>query len=275
MPKAQAEALAHALSGDQTRADAIATISKAFKNNPESVATYLPGLWLEPLTDAGENDVIADWCLATSLCTPAKPLDLASMEKVLEARAKALLAEHKTEQALAAAKSYFNFVRLRNSASAEDLIFQCLAANPQKKALAQTFLAEQQRGRTPSTQPVISTVMQSIKVPSKPYDDAIAKIEERANGASGFDYYHSLLQRGNRLLLADKPAEARNFFEDAYEFSSRGYGRWFSAGQVKACAESVARAIRAQDGTPARALDYLSKVPEPGSDPTTRATTNP
>jgi hypothetical protein len=84
-------------------------------------------------------------------------------------------------------------------------------------------------------------VLKSIHVDSKPYEASI-------NRETGGDY-HSLLRKGNRLLLADRPAEAKTLFEAAVKQAN--------SDQLPGAVESVARAIRAQDGNIARANQYL------------------
>jgi hypothetical protein len=69
----------------------------------------------------------------------------------MEIRAQTLLMEDKPDEALAAAKSYYNSCAYRQTAAAVDLVAQCLAkARPTDTEIGRKFRSEQLAASLPS-----------------------------------------------------------------------------------------------------------------------------
>jgi len=170
-----------------------------------------------------------------------------------DVRARAFLAEGKPSEALAAAKSCFNVTWLSLTPRAIDLVCDCLvAANPDDPDIARRFRAQQIAGATtqPTTAPsedsdLGAPILATIKVDSSPFDAAIDKIK----GLS----YAQLTMKGNLLLVADRPREARKVFEQALRLAHGNK-------QLTAAVESVARSIRAEAGCVGPANAYIESL---------------
>ncbi|HUB25180.1 MAG TPA: hypothetical protein VL992_07095 [Tepidisphaeraceae bacterium] len=170
-----------------------------------------------------------------------------------DVRARAYLAEGKPKEALAAAKSCYNVTWLSLTPRAIDLVCDCLvAANPDDPDIARRFRAQQIAGATtqPTTAPsedsdLGAPILATIKVDSSSLDAAIDKIK----GLS----YAQLTMKGNLLLVADRPREARKIFEQALRLAHGNK-------QLTAAVESVARSIRAEAGCVGPANAYIESL---------------
>jgi hypothetical protein len=129
------------------------------------------------------------------------------------------------------------------------MILKCLeAAYPNDPALIQRFKREQIEGalltRNPNSQ---QSVLKSIKIPASEIDEAMSFFQRRGGGGGDLD---SQMNAGNLLLLADRCDEAHQLLAEAYNGTVRDT-------QLHDAMESVARAIKAQDGTIGRANQWL------------------
>jgi len=164
-------------------------------------------------------------------------------------RAKALLAAGKPQEALAAAKGYYNVCLLKDSANAINLVALCLAAaRPDDKGIVKRFRAQQlahsggDATTQPTTQPDLGEpIMPTIKVDAALYDDAIQAVAP--TGVA------KMLAKGNLLLLADRTKEARALMEQMSDMAS--------AEDMATATEAVARAIRAEAGYVGPANKYI------------------
>lgn len=164
-------------------------------------------------------------------------------------RAKALLADKKPQEALAAAKAYYNVCAMRSNDDAIKLVAQCLAAaRPDDQDIVERFQREQ-AGSGPTTQPSGDTeappsVLSAIQVDPGPFEQAI----ENVQGGS----YDQLVAKGNLLLLVDKPKDALQVFLQSIDSADeRHFGE---------AIDNVARAIRAQSGNVGPANAYLQSI---------------
>jgi tetratricopeptide (TPR) repeat protein len=222
------------------------------------------GHWLEKLKEAQQQEEIVRLAQEATL---AVPWDVWLIEYVQYYRVLALRKLGKPQQALAVAKGLFNVCRMKNTANDLLLIVSCLrAAYPGDAAVIDRFRQEQTAGaeltdQLPTPDPsagsgqasqlstlngigLRSSVLDSVKIDGTPYDAAIQQY-------TGEDYTN-LVARGNLLLLADRAKEARPVFERAYAVASDK--------DLAEATESIARCIRAEDGTIGRANAWLLSI---------------
>jgi hypothetical protein len=225
-------------------------------------AAELRAGWLRPMASAKLHKEVAELAQEAILLTPS---ETRSVEAALAARVRALIALGRPEQALAEAKGLFNVATMTGTSEAILVVAECIAAaRPNDVKAFNAFRAEQIAGAAaaaPVTQPaahpttrpvdpVRSPVLDSIKVDDKPYREALARFpgEDATN----------LMARGNLLLLADRPGEAWPIFERMYSLSGV---------DIVEASESLARCMKAEDGTIGRANAWILSIRPKASRP--------
>lgn len=202
--------------------------------------------WSKPLLAAKLYKDAAEIAQEAILASPG---ETRYVEAALELRIKALLGAGQLEEALNESKSLFNVASMPGTAEAILTVAECIStARPKDIDLFNRFRDEQMAGAqtpAPATQPANHparrcTVLDSIKVNPKPYQEAMAHF-------TGEDAA-SLMARGNLLLMADKPREARQVFERMYSLSGA---------ELAEATEALARAMKAEDGTIGRANAWI------------------
>jgi hypothetical protein len=166
-------------------------------------------------------------------------------------RTQAFLDTQNPTAALSAAKAYFNIVELKDTAGAVDLISRCLtAARPEDPDAASRFRAQQVAGAAANPEPPASTappsdsVLASIPIDPAPFADLAEHIQ--------ITTYGDAVARGNLLLLAGKPTDARAQFEIAQKLAPKD--------RAAEAVSNVARAIRAQSGSVGPANAYILEL---------------
>lgn len=168
------------------------------------------------------------------------------------ARVRSFTAQRKFDDALAAAKAYYNLVRLKDTSKAITVVSAALGeAHPDDPDIAARFKAQQMAGmdqpagQPPATQPDLGPpILASIHVDASPFEEAIQK----TNGQG----YPDLDAKANLLLAADRCKEARAVFESAMNLAGPT--------QLPMAVENVARAIRAETGSIGPANAYLASL---------------
>jgi hypothetical protein len=225
------------------RTAGVAEIRNQLRSDPLHAPTQLRDEWMKPLLAAKMYPEADDLALAAILARPRVSPLVASLQK---SRVTALTASGRKEEALAAAKSYYNVAMMRDTKESIVLLRNALAA-ARGDAVAEHFISEQADGANAAagsaTRP-ISSVLASVKVDAGPYKKAIAA---RQTGKS----YDLLVERGNLLLLADRTPEAEAAFAEAFDIATQGRET------LAAAIENHARAMRAADGTVARANAWI------------------
>jgi len=154
-------------------------------------------------------------------------------------RVRALLEQHKADEALSAARAFYNVAPLKDTEAAVKLVTLCLTAkNPDDLDTLRRFKRQQVEWSTATTQPAATNelgenVLKSIPVPAEPFASAAASILKRD--------YVGLMGKGNLLLLANQTADARKAFEAAEMIADKPE-------QATAAVEGIARAVRADAG---------------------------
>ncbi len=208
--------------------------------------------WLRILMDRGKYTDVEDLCL---LCILQEPANVPQVEFLQQVRVRALLKAGKPKEALAQAKALFNVCSMKGTEPALKLVTECLrAAYPNDPAVIARFRHEQIAGLHPLTAPapeavalgtgVKSQILADIPINPAPYEKAIDDV------ISNDDL--SQMGKANLLLLSGRPAAAADIFTKLLE----------STGEldIYICHESLARAMRAQDGTVGRANAYVIQV---------------
>ncbi len=229
-----------------------ARIKQAMESIRERMRTRglyeLRGHFIRSLQANQMNQEITDLALEGILAQTAQTREI---ESLLKLRIDALIALGKAEQALAESKSLFNVASMVGTAEAILTVAQCInAARPTDVAMFNRFREEQMAGADvmgaaqPATMPIQrSTVLDSIKVDPKVFNEAMAKV-------TGEDA-QSLMARGNLLLLADRVKEARPVFERLYSLSNS---------DLTEASEALARLMKAEDGTIGRANLWIATI---------------
>ena len=274
-PKTEAEILGEQIkSPDPAIAQqAIDTIERKFREHPQQAEI---NLWAEAMLKAKRCEKLPEMTLTAILNRPNR----IHCEILQRFRVKALLQLNRPAEALVQARSYYNIAPWSGTAEAIELVSQCLtAAYPQDPEIAQRFRMQQLAGATiaagpavgdatPSTQPAISpsagqalspadilrgkapaeqTVLNSIAVDPKPYEQAIA--------AGSGDNWDTWDMQAALLLLANRTAEAQQAAERAYAVAP--------AGALVRASELVAIVIRARDGCIGRANAWVLSIRPP------------
>jgi hypothetical protein len=180
--------------------------------------------------------------------------DSAGIDDAQAALLKMLLASGKFDQAVPAAKTYFNACALGQTSAATSLMAEALLNGPGQKdpAIVQRFKAQQAAGAqipAADSAPAPSAglgenILKSIPIDPAPYQ---AELDKLAAVAKNYD---TLIQRGNLLLLQDKGADAVSLFQMAADISS-------DPKQASEAISGVARAMRARDGSVGNANAYI------------------
>jgi hypothetical protein len=247
-----------------TRQQMIEIVKERLASTPARIADQRPIIFKTLMTGKHYADVVdlAWYAIVTT------PQDTRGVELAQQQRVKALLVLGKSEEALQCAKSLFNVATMTGTSDSILLVAECLnAARSKDKEIFNKFREEQMTGATSqvsgapaqiaAAKGARSSALDSIKVDTKAYDEALAKMP-------GEDY-QSLMGRGNLLLMADRVKEAREVFERMYSLAS--------SSELVEASEALARLIRAEDGTIGRANAWVLSIrPKPATAP---ATTKP
>jgi len=178
--------------------------------------------------------------------------DVDTVEAMLKCRIKAYSALGKQQEALSEAKSLFNVASMKGTADALlTLARQLQLAIPDDKTIVERFRAQQVAGATPSatTQGTDgdASVLAKVKGSTATYEPYLKNLVD--------EDYKTLLQRGNLLLLMDQPKDARVIFERAYALAKPE--------EIKGASESIARCMKAEDGTVGRANAWAASIRPP------------
>jgi tetratricopeptide (TPR) repeat protein len=173
------------------------------------------------------------------------------VQQLLTLRAEALLAMGRPKEALACAKELFDFCTMRDTANALTLLARCLAAASPNAAWEIRRLQRQQIAGAaiplPGYPPHGCPILAAVQVHR---DDAA--YARRAWGITG-QGYGDLIDRGNLLLLADRPREAITCFNAAYLVAD-------NYGQVARAAGRIAACIKAEDGVVGPANAWADRI---------------
>lgn len=216
-------------------------------NRGTKATDQLPN-WLKLLLGQKRFDEVEEIALAGILTHPDS---LAMVERCQEFRVRASLAGGKPKEALALAKGLYNVSSMPGTSHAIDLVSECLydlnkdagpAAIVKKYKLQQIHGAAMPANGQPAAD-VEKLLLADVRVDPKAYQEAIAAADLSEDGFIG------LMTKGNLLLLADQPKDAKKVFEKAYALATDK--------SLALATEGMARAMRAEDGTVGRANAWV------------------
>ncbi len=233
--------------GSTARKMALALISKRLRATPDATAVLVYQYWLGPLMAGGHYRTVARLARQGVLAVPANP---GALDHLLIFRIQALAALGREHAALRNAKSLFDVCPLWGTATALVILEQRLyAVYWHDPGVVQQFRREELSGAAiPADrhEPVTrSGVLASIRVNAKPYLDRLQRV-----GGHGT---RAWMEKGDLLLLADKPREAIKYFREVAAMARNQRDFLFDE-------NNVGRAIKAEDGTIGRANAHLIAV---------------
>lgn len=237
---------------EEQRQSAITGMREILKQQPPRASAALRSTWGKLLMEAREYEAVEELCLAAILTAPA---ETSSVETLMQLRIRCAIAQGKPEVALGHAKSLYNVSSMATTHSAMLLVAEALsAASPDDASRLNQFKQEQLAGAKQLADPTPavygqrpaygSKVLASLLVDSAPY-------VEKLRSSYAEDYW-SLQGRGNLMLMADRPAEARELFERAYSVAQEN--------QLNYASENLARCIKAEDGVIGRANSWAVAI---------------
>jgi hypothetical protein len=180
---------------------------------------------------------------------------------LLEARAQAYLSLNQPTDAVSCARSSFNLGDLTRTSQSMSFLAMCLqrTGKPEDQARVGPMLAEMNAlhaaeaatatGPAAAPSPPTSSVVPTVAVDGAPYAEALAasKAKDKKFG--------DRMSYGNLLLIAGHAAEAEKLFRELATSTIK-------PGEQAQANDGVARALRAQDGTMARAKDFAAAHPK-------------
>jgi hypothetical protein len=220
-------------------------------NNPRDTVDRLNNTIMSRLLEAHQYEAVEQLAVAGTLALPA---DTWRIEQLQQHRVRALLAEHKSQEALRAAKALFNVCSLGFVKDSLPLLCDALsAAHPEDSGIVPRFRRQVLAGaqEDPAERQRLlnkyggNTIMKSIEADPVPYEAALA---QRKSLTQWRDRYGN----GNLLLLCGRTSEARQVFTVVYETCPDGELRYAS--------EAIAKLIKAEDGGLGRANQFVRSI---------------
>ena len=204
--------------------------------------------WLDAAKTAGHHGAVLELVAAA---IEGAPNNTSAINVFQVARVRSLLALGRGEDALGHAKLYYNVCTMQSSGDAMSLIVDCLrVARPDDGATAHRFVREQVAGAavTRDAPAGRTSVLESIRLPEAVRLD----YSKRADRIRKLPPHNApeRLKLANYLLMADRPAEARQVLEETYQYVTNGEF-------LPPVTEGVARALRAEDGSVGRANAWV------------------
>jgi tetratricopeptide (TPR) repeat protein len=243
-PDDRAKALAESLKSpdDTIVMKATQEIQSFLESDPDGTIGYFRKYWIDALASTSRFDLAEEMALRGILAAPWRTGDVDFLQ---ETRVRMLLRTGHADEALSNARSLFEVASLHDTERSLVLMTECMkAVHGDDASMLRAFRKEQIRGAAtrPIDQPEpTSPMMDAIPIDPAPYEAAIKQLVS--------DDDQSRTAKGNLLLLAGRPDEAKKLFELMLRSSDLP--------DRVGLAENVARAIKASDGTIGRANQYM------------------
>jgi hypothetical protein len=263
-PNRDARTLAAALEdpNEPVRRLAIAQIHELAARDERALSLGFPQ-WIDPLLD---NKAYADIRQLAPTAINSRAFDVALVQKAMRAMVVSSMAQRDYDRALTEAKSYYSVVSLGGTSDALELI-ESLLQRTKGQSVSEQFIREQ-LGHGGSEWPADNVadsspgvgagepqIMDTIGVDASVWQEEIRRLEERAGGPRQGSY-GNLMARGNLLLLAGRPREARGCFESACRIAGSNMK------QIREAIEGVARALRSYNANAFQADKFILNLRE-------------
>jgi len=205
--------------------------------------------WLPGLLDHGRYQDVAE----LSLSAVMSQADQNPIEILFELRTQSLLKLDKPQEALQAAKSYYNVCELKLTNKAIDLVAICLAKSyPDDLEIVPKFRSEQNEASRmvtdatsqPETPAANPQILKSVKIDDGMFADALKAWSQKTQE------FNDRVSYGNLLLAANHGQDAEKLFRELYKMAATDK-------ELSAAADGLARTLRAEDGNVARASFWL------------------
>ena len=235
------------LSGDPAVAKAaVRQIREILEKDSLDGCRALADVWAGSLRLAGMS-AAAEELLLDAMPIAARDPGGAQLSRVLKARVDLLLEAQRYDEAVEAAKAFYNVCPMSNTWEAIEILATCLAKRPDGENSAARFRMEQFIGSSAkSEKPASATLLSTIKarVPLEAIESA-TPADETAD-------FVEMCAMGNLLLAGDQPTDAEFWFKKAYRSATKQ--------QLGVATESLARCMRAQDGSVGRANAFVIEL---------------
>jgi hypothetical protein len=202
--------------------------------------------WLTALLQTGQHAEVEQLAVKGIINFATRDYSVAGVQR---ARVEAFLASEKYDDAVVAAKGYYNVAPLKDTEKAVNLVAQCLEKMHEGDlTTARRFKSQQVEWSSATTKPVGTNaelgdnVLASIKVPAEPFSPAAQAIT--------IQDFENQMAKGNLLLLADNGAGARKAFDAAEKLAA-------TPREMTEAISGIARAIRAESGAIGPANAYI------------------
>jgi len=212
--------------------------------------------WLPALMRGNRFQDAADLSFTAALARPAT----GTIGPLLSFHARALLGLHHAKEALAAARSYYNVCDFSATADAVQIAAECLAeAYPEDLEIVRRFKAEQSAAGDSTSSPGATTqpaMLAAVAIDDQPYSAALKHLQSTTR-------FRDRVAYGNLLLAAGHAQEAEALFRHLYQLAD-------TQDNLAIATEGLARSLRAEDGTIARANAWLLALRQGSQAPDTQ-----
>ena len=234
--------------------EVVRQIRSGLQSSPGQTIDQLNASLMAQLLKDKQYQAVEEFAVSGTLALPADTWRIEGLQKY---RIRALLEEHKPQEALRVAKSLFSVCSMGFVKDELPLLCECLAAaHPDDPGIVPRFKRQVLAGAQEDSaerkrlldQCGGNSIMESLEADPGPYAKAIA--ERR-----GIRDWRGQFGTGNLLLLSGRTKEARELFTKIYADAPPGELRYAS--------EAIAKLIKAEDGGLGRANEFVLSI-KPG-----------
>ena len=231
--------------------DLVNEIRTELQTNPADAVDRLNSSLMLKLLAEKRYQAVEEFAITGTLALPA---DTWRIEQLQKHRIRALLEEHKPQEALQAAKALFNVCGMGFVKEALPILSECLAAvHPEDRSIVPKFKRQILAGaqEDPAERKRLlslcggNSIMDAIEADPAAYAQAIAQRRTVSDWRARYGM-------GNLLLMSGRIKEAREVFTKVYADAPPGELRYAS--------EAIAKLIKAEDGGLGRANEFVLSI---------------
>jgi hypothetical protein len=234
-----------------TESHLVKQVRSDLRTSPGQTIDQLNGSLLAQLLKDKQYQAVEEFAVVGTLALPA---DTGRIEGLQKYRIRALLDEHKPQEALRVAKSLFNVCSMGFVKDELPLLCECLAAaHPDDPGIVPRFKRQVLAGaqEDPAERKRLldqcggNSIMEALEADPGPYTQTIAQRRSISDWRGRYG-------TGNLLLLSGRIKEAREVFTKVYADAPPSELRYAS--------EAIAKLIKAEDGGLGRANEFLLSI---------------